>query len=318
MRKVFVNAALACALLGGATPAHAAGLEAKYLYDLATLTGAVRLSGLGLSFDPAAGELFTVGYGTVRIFNSAGVQTYSFVGDEEYGAPLAVAALDDGDLLLLTYRGNDYSIVRSNFRGEPQGRLGLAGIPPEFAQDFNPGAIVYAKGRVYLADFPRMKVAVFDERGGYVASYDLATLIDLDEKKREDAGLGGFNVDPEGNLLFTVPPLFKAYVLAPGGEVRSVGTPGSAPGKFNVVAGIAGDDSGRLYVVDMLKCAVIVFDRDLRFLGEFGYRGYSPGRLIAPRSVAVGNGNVYVAQYGGRGVTVYRVAESGSGEGSRK
>jgi DNA-binding beta-propeller fold protein YncE len=318
MRKAHVRAALTCALLGGAAPARGAGLDARFLYDLATLTGAVRLSGLGLSFDPTARELFTVGYGTVRIFNSAGVETYSFVGDDEFGSPLAVAAQDDGDLLLLTVKGNDYSIVRANFRGEPQGRLQASGVPQGFAQDFYPGAIVYAKGKVYLADLPRMKVLVVDERGAYVASYDLATLIDLEERKKEDAGLGGFGVDPAGNLLFTVPPLFKAYVLSPGGEVRSFGTPGSAPGKFNVVTGIAGDDAGRIYVVDMLKCAVIVFDRDLKFLGEFGYRGYSPGRLIAPRSVAVGNGNVYVAQYGGRGVTVYRVAESETREGSRK
>jgi len=178
--------------------------------------------------------------------------------------------------------------------------------------------MVYAQGRIYLADLPRMKVLVVDEQGAYAASYDLATLIDLEEKNREDAGLGGFNVDPAGNLLFTVPPLFRAYVLSPGGEVRSFGTPGSAPGKFNVVNGIAGDETGRLYVVDTLKCAVLAFDRDFKFLGEFGYRGYSPGRLIAPRSVAVGNGNVYVAQYGGRGVTVYRVADTETPGGSRK
>jgi hypothetical protein len=302
------NASLVLALVVAALPARAAAFELKYLYDLATLTGNIKINGFSLAFDPEAREIFALGYGAVRIFNQAGIQTYQFRGDDEFGNPIGVAPLEDGELVLLSYREGKWSLVRANFRGEPQELMPITGLPASFPTDFNPGEIAFAKGKIHLADMPRMRVLVLDEHGAYVTSYDLAALLDV-EQKRADLGLNGFNVDREGNILFTVAPLFKAYTLSPTSGLRTWGTPGGAPGKFNIVAGIAADDQGRIYVVDMLKCAVITFDRDLNFIGEFGYRGYSPGRLIAPRSVAVGNGNVYVAQYGGRGVTVFKVAE---------
>lgn len=295
--------------LAVAAPFRAAGLELRYLYNLATLTGQVRLNGLALSYDPSGRELFASGYGGVRIFNSAGVQTYSFgFSDDEAGFVVDVAALEDGDLVLLTHRQRDFNLLRANFRGEPQEQLKLSGVPPEFPDDFRPNTLAYARGHIYLADQAGMRVLVVDERGRTVAWRDLAAMLDVVEK-RQDLGLGGFGVDGDGNLLFTIAPLFKAYLITPGGEVRSFGTPGSAPGKFNIVAGIAADDRGHLYVVDSLKCAVLVFDRQFKFLGEFGYRGFAPGRLIAPGGVTVGHGQVYVAQKGGRGVSVYQVRE---------
>ena len=309
MRPLPPSIVLAIASLAVASPARVAGLELRYLYDLATLTGQIRLNGLILSYDPAANELFATGSGTVRVFNATGVETYSFgTTDDEMGFVGAVAALEDGDLVLLTYRESQFSVVRANFRGEPQERINLTGVPPEFSGEFRPTAIAYANGKIYLADQPNMRVLLVDQRGTSLASYDLASMLDVADK-RQDLGLSGFNVDKEGNLLFTIAPLFKAYVVSPGGEVRSFGTPGSAPGKFNIAAGIAADGAGHLFVVDALKCAVLAFDRDFKFLGEFGYRGRGPGRLISPRGVAVGNGKVFVSQNGGRGVTVYQLRE---------
>ena len=290
-------------------PVRGSALELRYAYNLATLTGQVRLNGLELSYDPAARELFAIGYGGVRIFNASGVETYRFGhSEDETGFVTDVAAMEDGDLLLLTRREQQYSLLRANFRGEPQERLSLTGVPDEVASEFRPTSMAYARGRIYLADKVGMRVLVVDERGQTLAAHDIAALIG-EEKKRQDLGLNGFAVDKDGSLLFTIAPLFRAYVYAPGGEVRSFGIPGSAPGKFNVVGGIAADDQGRLFVVDTLKCAVLVFNKDFKFLGEFGYRGYAPGRLIAPSRVAVGDGRVYVAQYGSRGVTVYQVRE---------
>ncbi|HZY01899.1 MAG TPA: hypothetical protein VFF02_00255 [Anaeromyxobacteraceae bacterium] len=300
---------MACTLVASAAPIRGHGLELRYAYSLATLTGQVRLNGLELSYDPAGRELFATGYGSVRVFNTSGVQTYQFGNaDDEAGFVADVAALEDGELLLLTSRERSFSLLRANFRGEPQETLNLTGLPPEFPGDFRPGAIAYSRGRIYLADKPGMRVLVVDERGRTLAAYDLAALIG-EQEKRQDLGINGFAVDREGNLLFTIAPLFKAYVYPPGGEVRSFGVPGSAPGKFNLVGGIASDDQGRLYLADLLKCAVLVFDREFKFLGEFGYRGRAPGRLIAPTGVAVGQGRVYVSQYGSMGISVYQIHE---------
>ena len=300
---------LALAFFALALPIRGAALELRYLHNLASLTGQIKLGGLGLSYDPVAREIFAIRYGGVRIFNPAGVETYQFGhSQDEAGFVADVVALEDGDLVLLTYREQSFALLRANYRGEPQETLKLTGLPPELPEDFRPTALAYTRGRIYVADQLGMWVLVVDERGQAVATHDVAALIGV-EAKRRDLGLSGFAVDQAGNLLFTVAPLFKAYVYTPGGELRSFGTPGSAPGKFNVVSGIAADEQGRLFVVDTLKCAVLVFDRNLEFRGEFGYRGRAPGRLIAPSRVVVGGGLVYVAQNAGRGVTVYQVRE---------
>ena len=55
------------------------------------------------------------------------------------------------------------------------------------------------------------------------------------------------------------------------------------------MSGIAKDDQGNYLVVERLRSVVMVFDKEFRFLQEFGYRGDKPGNLIRPNEVAVGN-----------------------------
>jgi hypothetical protein len=74
---------------------------------------------------------------------------------------------------------------------------------------------------------------------------------------------------------------------------------------------VSTDDQGNLFVLDRLRSVVMVFDPDLTFQLEFGYRGEGPSNLIAPYDLAVGNGKVFVSQARDRGVKVfhYQVAK---------
>ncbi len=101
--------------------------------------------------------------------------------------------------------------------------------------------------------------------------------------------------------------MFAAGIVTPAGEVRLFGSRGSRPGRFNNVGGIDADERGNLFVTDRLRSVVSVWNRELRHLGDFGYRGDSTSNLITPYEIAVGNGNVFVAQAGKRGVRVFRV-----------
>jgi hypothetical protein len=86
----------------------------------------------------------------------------------------------------------------------------------------------------------------------------------------------------------------------------SFGRPGSSPGRFGVIAGVATDDSGNILVTDKLKCVVMVFDKGFTFLDEFGYRGTRPENLIVPDDIAVDRkGRVYITQGRRRGVSVF-------------
>jgi DNA-binding beta-propeller fold protein YncE len=171
----------------------------------------------------------------------------------------------------------------------------------------------YADGKVYLVDHAQMRVLVLDTAGRYLTSYDIAEKLG-EAANRAQLGLRGFSVDREGNLLFTIQPLFQAYVMTPGGEVRAFGQRGSAPGKFNVVGGIARDDAGNFYVADMLKSAILVFSPEFRFVKEFGYRGRSPANLAAPYDIVVAGDMLFVSNRARRGVSVFRVGAKGRGE----
>lgn len=284
-----------------------ASFKLEYRFDLATVAGNIHTSAASLNYDPLAHELYVVGHGQVGVFNAAGMEVFRFGEDEALGTIYGVAALESGDLLVISYRDSKPGLLRCNFRGEILERIALTGLP-EALQGFGPNAIAYQGGRVYLADLMGMRVLLVDPSGRYLASYDLAELAGF-AATRQDAGMNGFGVDRDGSMLFTVAPAFKAYVVSLAGQVRSFGKPGSAPGTFGVAAGIGSDAAGRYYVVDTLKSAVLAFDRDLQFLGQFGARGVKPGQLIAPTSVAVADGRVFVSQQGGRGVTVYQVRE---------
>jgi hypothetical protein len=307
---ILASAALQLAALvqAGGRPMQDAAFEVTFQYSLSTVTGVIPFAGARLSLDPGSRELLVISDGQVRIFNEGGMEVYAF-DDPEIGAPAAAVSLGDGDLVVLAYSGETPRLVRCNFRGEPVSEIKLTGIPAGFAADFRPGSLVAQGGRLYLADKGSMKVLVAGLDGGHLASWDLARLLEVGDKRR-DVGIRGFNVDRDGNILFTVQSFFRAYVLSPAGALRSFGERGSAPGKFNVVGGIARDEDGNLYVADILKSAVLVFDRDFRWIKEFGHRGRGPGNLAAPEDVVAGNGKVWVAQNARRGVNVYQVTAS--------
>jgi hypothetical protein len=175
-------------------------------------------------------------------------------------------------MLLLTYKDTRSSIIRCNYRGEPYSKTELDKFPPPFSR-FIPNRLVYQNGNIYLASLNEMILAVTDDQGNFKKGYDLVPLIEVEEKDRGNMEIVGFSVDGEGNILFTIPVLFKAFILSPDGKVDWFGKPGGSPGRFNVVAGIVRDSKGNYLVVDKLKSTVMVYDKAFNFLDQFGYRG---------------------------------------------
>ncbi len=289
----------------GGPPMPAKG---SFLYDLSSSTGPATSSWASLTYDRDHREVFVVDTtdGTVGIFNDAGMEVFRFGDDSDLGAVIAVAALEDGDLLALSYLAGKPKLFRCNFRGELKGEVKLEGVPAEISGSFSPTALVYQNQKLYLADKGGMKVVVADLSGACLASFDLLKLMKIEAKHRNDATMHAFNVDHEGNLLFTDAPLFKVFVVSPAGAIRSFGVHGGSPGKFNITGGVARDEQGRFFVSDVLRGVVSVFDQDFEFLGDFGERGWAPGQLIAPLDLAVADGKVFVSQSAGRGVSVFK------------
>jgi hypothetical protein len=289
-----------------AAPA-AASVEGSFLYSLSTFTGTIPFEGVPVAIDEQRGEVYVADASeqSVRIFNEAGMEAYRFGDDERLGQMRDLAVLPNGDVLLLSYL--DYqgrpALVRCDYRGEPQERSEIKGLPEGWS-DFRPDRLLLRGERLYLAALGQMRIVVSDLRGNVTAHHDLGAMLKLDAR---NAGLGGFTVDTGGRIFFTVPVNFQVHILSPDGSLDSFGRPGSSDGKFGVVAGVAVDAGGRIFVVDTLRCTVIVFSREHDFLGEIGNRGWRAGGLIAPRGVTIAaDGKLYVTQMGRKGVGVYR------------
>lgn len=287
-------------------------LKASFLYTLSNFTGPIPCSWVNLSVDREKSEIYVVDSrrGDVRVFNEKGMEVYRFGDDESLGTILDLAVDRDGSIFVLSRGNPQHSIIRCDYRGEPMSRVEIKNLPSGFSV-FSPDRIVYREGRLYLADRDAMRVAVTGINGLLEEAYDIAALLEIEEKKRDDVDIVGFGVDGEGNILFTIPVLFKAFMLSPDGEITGFGDPGSSPGKFNIVGGIARDDMGYYYVTDTLRSVVMIFDKDLNFQTEFGYRGYRRDNLLSPKNLALdASGRLYVSQLKDRGVSVFRITHN--------
>lgn len=295
-----------------------AKFQASYLYHLSNFSGPLPYQWATLFVDQAAKEIYAIDQqqGNVTIFNEEGMEIYRFGEGNEFGYITDGAIEGSGDILLLSWG----KILRCNYRGEPIGKIAFQDFPPEYSS-FSPVRFILKDNRFYLADMMAMRIVVTDGTGHFLKGYDIVSMLreqGMTEKdeKRTDTGMFGFSVDRDGNLLCTIPGLFSALRISPVGKVTGFGRSGSGPGKFGVPSGIVSDERGYYYVSDRLRCVVLVFDNDMKFIGEFGYRGYRKGNLIVPDDLAIdGEGRLYVSQAAKRGVSVFRVREQAQSSG---
>ncbi len=294
------------ALFLAASPA-VAQVQTTYLYSLASFDGPLHEAGVRVSIDQERGETYVLYQNIVRIFNQAGMEVFSFGDGLDLGHIVDVAAGGDGDVLLLSYTDGRSMVTRCDFRGVPIGLLEIRDLPEGLA--FVANRMIARNGLLYFASLASSSVIITDPAGRFRSHVDFLPLLEADDRKKEGVESVGFTVDAEGSVFFTLPALFTVYKRSADGKVSSFGRPGSGPGRFGVVAGIASDSHGNLFVADKVKSVVMVFDKSFNFLTEFGYRGVKPANLVVPDDVAVDSRDrVYVSQARRRGVSVFDVA----------
>jgi len=288
-----------------------AAVKGAFVYGLSNFTGTIPYNWSRVVADKERNEIYVLYQNTVRVFNEAGMEIYRFGDDLDLGHIVDVAVDKNGDILLLTYKRLEgepvAEIIQCNYRGQPKSKIELKNIPGQFLSFF-PNRMVFHDGSIYLASLMGLSIIVADHQGNFKKGYDLFSLLELEEKDRGSVEMWGFSVDREGNILFTVPALFRACIVSPDGKLNWFGKPGSTSGRFNIVAGIVRDSKGNYLVVDKLKCAVMIFDQNFKFINQFSQRGYKPGYLIAPDDIAIDNGDrIYVTQAARKGVSVFKL-----------
>jgi DNA-binding beta-propeller fold protein YncE len=291
-----------------------AEVRVSFRYPLANFSGPVPSQWARLAVDAEHNEVYALNQrqDEIRIFDEHGMEIHE-VG-ERFPSAADIAVGDDGDIFVLTTRYQASTIHLCNYRGERVSEITLKDLPNEFS-DFRADRLTYRQGTLYLADSNRLIVILANVDGSFREGHDLSANLrrlavgdDRAKKSLEDMAMNGFDVDRQGNILFTVAALFSAFRMSSAGDLMKFGRPGSGMGKFGVTGGIATDDAGYIYVADRLRCVVLVFDRNLSFQKEFGYRGGRPSNLIVPDDLAIDSqGNLYVAQAANRGVSVFQV-----------
>ncbi len=294
-----------------------AAMEVSFQYLLSNFSGSVPSQWAKLVVDPSQNEVYVLNRRAkdIRIFDENGMEIYIF--GEGFASAADIALGEDGNIFILDGSFRNSAIHLCNYRGERISEVKLTNIPDEFS-NFVPDRLVFSQAHLYLIDSTRMIAIVAEADGRFKQGYMLKSLLrqlfdnDSDSgkllKSIDDVDLNGFNVDKQGNMLFTVPTLFAAFILSANGELSGFGKSGSGPGKFGVVAGIVADDRGYIYVTDRLRSVVIVFDQNLEYKTEFGFRGSHQSSLVVPDDIDIDSkGNIYVAQAANRGVSVFKV-----------
>ncbi|MDD1750686.1 MAG: 6-bladed beta-propeller [Methanothrix sp.] len=286
----------------------AAGVKATFLYSLSNFSGIIPFNYVREFVDPERNEIYVVTGDSVSIFNSSGMEVYRFGDDLKIGVFLDLSVEDDGHILILSRGERGFRLTRCNYRGEPQEGIEIRNLPKNFT-GISPTRLLSRNAKLYLADLTAKKVAVTDANGVFQVGYDIAPLLtEFEEKPGTAYDIVGITVDAEGNLFFTVPTMFHAFRLSPDGRLATFGSAGNIPGKFNLVSGIATDRNGNIYVSDILRSTVSVFNKEFKFTAQFSQRGLGPGDLIAPSELVIDkSGKLYVSQSRNRGISVFRV-----------
>ena len=281
-----------------------AQVKPAYLYSLSSFAGPLRYDWVRLQVDQKRDETYVIYQNVVRVFNPSGMEIFSFGDDLQVGQILDAAVDPAGSIILLSYRDSKSLVTRCNYRGVATGRIDITKLPPGLT--FSANRVLARDGLLYFASLTAASVIITDSNGEFRNHVEFQPMLEVDEKEKAGAEMGGFTVDRDGSIYFTIPTAFKVYKYALDGKVTFFGSSGSAAGKFGVIGGVAVDSRGDILVADKLKCVVMAFDKDFRFLGEFGYRGAKPQNLILPDEIAIDSRDrLYVSQARRRGISVF-------------
>jgi hypothetical protein len=303
---------IALAVSIAAASCASAGVEIVPLYLLSNFSGVLPYSDVQIHADRFHDEVYVGEGDVIRVFNASGMEVFEFTHDaSRLGSILDLATNENGEILILSYCSASPSCATGplvsvyNYRGEPQVSFGLAQLPATL-DGFTPNRMLYRNKKLFFASTFALMVVVTDATGTYDSRIDLASGVEINDRAREGAELGGFDVGPSGAVLYTIPAAFKAFRRKTDGTTEVWGKPGSSPGNFGVAGAIVEDDAGNVLVADRARSVVLVFTPNLLFLQEFGSRGPRDGRIVGPGRLALGNGGrLFVTQLAMRGVAVF-------------
>jgi len=119
----------------------------------------------------------------------------------------------------------------------------------------------------------------------------------------------GIAVAPDGAIWISEYSFAeRIQKFSPGGTnvIFSIGEPGSGPGQFNRVEGLAVDANGRIYAADSCNHRIQIFSADGEFIREYGRAGNQPGEMSYPYDIRIdAAGRQYVCEFGNSRLQIF-------------
>lgn len=148
-----------------------------------------------------------------------------------------------------------------------------------------------ADDHLYIADLTD-RIQVFDRDGTFLRAWRMPAL-NVD-------GPSGLTVDPLGRVLVADTHFYRVMIYDQYGElIRQIGdgVQSTEPGRFGYPTDAVLDSAGNFYVAEYGENDRIqVFDRDGKWLRQWGGYGYEPGEFRRPRALAIdAQDHIYVA-----------------------
>ena len=165
------------------------------------------------------------------------------------------------------------------------------------------GMAVGDNGYIYVADFGRKQVIVYDNENKYVRAYG-----------QLDQFLKPVDVDVYENKLYVCDFGLNQIVvldLDTGDTIQTIGGMGSGEEEFLKPTHINIDDVGNMYVDDAFNFRIQVLDLDGNYIKTIGQHGDTVGSFSRPKGIAVDrDGLLYVVDTAFENVQIFDV-ESG-------
>ncbi len=140
---------------------------------------------------------------------------------------------------------------------------------------------------IYVVDSALRDVCVFDGKGKFRGRFGSERLV-------RPSGIAYYAERDELYVSDTGNHVINVFNKS-GEYIRTIGSRGIEPGRFNFPTHLWIDKNGKLYVSDTLNYRVQVFSSQGQFLKMFGEHGDHPGNFAHPCGIATDDlGNIYV------------------------
>ncbi len=259
----------------------------------------------GVTFDRAANEIVVAntGAGRIEFFGKDGQPHGFFVhrvvdslGVERDGLPRHVVMDAHGRLLVVDAYAAYIDVC--DFRGQSLARIALPAPDNTALNGFGPGPIAVAPdGRIIVASRHKTgPIHVLDADGKPLAQWGTAGT-----EPGQLRAVSGVAVAPNGEIVVVCVLTEIAVQIfdANGKYLRGFGPHDIGPGRFSVPNGITITPDSRIWVSDMMRHNVQVFDPTGKLVGVVG-GAEGPGDLFYPSALASdGSGMFATVETGG-------------------